>query len=299
VKLSLNFTATMFSSATDAGSPTQMKGNVKLVDIFKPNVGCTDLMYTVSGDTSLDIPLHSITSSTPHHHKDVTDLNRTLHSTINHNEDIIPPHTLLPSVTNLFRNKLHRYRYQSTQARHAPEYDPAIDGMNVPTFDKPTAVNPFEYCLVRAILSTAMGAVGGAFFALFINAFQNPIPWELQDKLSTKEQLVYSYKDLVRNMKRLGKQMAIIGGLYGGIECFIERNRARQDIHNHLYTGCITGGVLGSSGGPYAAMMGCGGFAAFSLVIEMVMDSEHTPEQRDDENTKQRQYMMHEDLLWM
>ena len=68
-----------------------------------------------------------------------------------------------------------------------------------------------------------MGYVGGCFFALFINAFQNPIPWELQDKLTTKEQLVYSYKDLVKNMKRMGKQMAIIGALYGTIECIIER----------------------------------------------------------------------------
>ena len=88
---------------------------------------------------------------------------------------------------------------------------------------KPKTSNPFEFCLVRSLLACAMGYVGGGFFALFINAFQNPIPWELQDKLSTKEQLIYSYKDLLKNMKRLGKQMAIIGGLYGGIECIIER----------------------------------------------------------------------------
>ena len=83
--------------------------------------------------------------------------------------------------------------------------------------------NPFEYCWVRGILACGMGYVGGGFFALFINAFQNPIPWELQDKLNTKEQLIFSYRDLKKNMKRLGKQMAIIGLLYGFIECCIEK----------------------------------------------------------------------------
>ena len=95
--------------------------------------------------------------------------------------------------------------------------------LNVPSSQKPGVTNPFEICIVRALLSMVMGYGGGCLFAMFINAFQNPIPWELQDKMSTKEQLIYSYKDMLRHMKRLGKQMALIGGLYGGIQCVIEK----------------------------------------------------------------------------
>mmetsp|Transcript_20394 Transcript_20394/g.32413 ORF Transcript_20394/g.32413 Transcript_20394/m.32413 type:complete len:282 (-) Transcript_20394:140-985(-) len=279
--------------ATEDPEPHRpVRTEVNLVDLFKPNAGCTDLMYTLSGDYTQNIPLQQ--GIHEHHHQDVKDLNHELHSTINHNEDIIPPHTLLPSVTNLFTNRLRR-RHEHRMR----EFDPDIDGTDIPQFAKPSNSNPFEFCIVRAVLSTAMGYVGGAFFALFINAFQNPVPWELQDKLTTKEQLVYSYKDLWRNMKRLGKQMAIIGGLYGGIECYIERKRAKQDIDNHLYTGCLTGGILGAAGGPYACVMGCGGFAAFSWVIEMYMDASHEPEHQDDENTKNYQLMLQEDMQWV
>jgi import inner membrane translocase subunit TIM22 len=36
-------------------------------------------------------------------------------------------------------------------------------------------------------------------------------------------------------------------------------------------SGCITGAALQAKQGPQAAMIGCGGFAAFSLVIDSVM----------------------------
>ena len=80
---------------------------------------------------------------------------------------------------------------------------------------------------------------------------------------------------------------------------WIIQKRARQDIDNHLYTGCLTGGILGATGGPWAACMGCGGFAAFSYVIETYMDAEHEPEHQDDENERNYQSMLIDDLNWM
>ena len=106
--------------------------------------------------------------------------------------------------------------------------------------------------------------------ALFINAFQNPIPWELQDKLTTKQQLVYSYKDLLKKSKSMGKNLAFFGCLYGTIECFVERHRAKQDMANHIITGCASGGLLGAMAGPQAACLGCASFTAFSYVIEFM-----------------------------
>jgi import inner membrane translocase subunit TIM22 len=36
-------------------------------------------------------------------------------------------------------------------------------------------------------------------------------------------------------------------------------------------SGCLTGAALQAKSGPQAAAVGCGGFAAFSLVIDSVM----------------------------
>lgn len=101
----------------------KQKTNVNLINLFKPNASCTNLMYTESGDVESEIPLQS--DYIPH--KDVQDLNHSLHSTINHNENIIPPSTLLPSVTALFSPK------NNTTLQHS-SYDPDIDGTDIPQF---------------------------------------------------------------------------------------------------------------------------------------------------------------------
>ena len=98
--------------------------HVNLVDLFKPNAACTDLMYTVSGDVSGDIPLEN--SSNTRNQRDDSVLNDRFHSTMNQHEDIVPPNTLIPSITGLFR-KQSLNRFQS-------EWDPDIDGTEVPHF---------------------------------------------------------------------------------------------------------------------------------------------------------------------
>ena len=125
-----------------------------------------------------------------------------------------------------------------------------------------------------------LGGLGGALFALFINAFQNPVPWELQDKLSTREQLAYSYRDLVKQMKRMSRQLAVFGGVYGTVECLIERNRGCQDVRNHIYAGFATGAFLARRAGIFAMLTGGAGFAAFSYVIELWMEP-HEIEEED------------------
>ncbi len=42
-------------------------------------------------------------------------------------------------------------------------------------------------------------------------------------------------------------------------------------MYNGVSAGCITGGVLAAQGGPYAIVVGCAGFAAFSAAIDHFM----------------------------
>ncbi len=43
------------------------------------------------------------------------------------------------------------------------------------------------------------------------------------------------------------------------------------DVMNSLYAGCITGATFGAKSGPQAMCLGCGGMAAFTLVIDRIM----------------------------
>lgn len=63
-----------------------------------------------------------------------------------------------------------------------------------------------------------------------------------------------------------------MGALFSGSECVIEKARAKHDLYNSVYAGCATGGMLAHKAGPKAMCVGCAGFAAFSAMIDKVMD---------------------------
>ena len=68
------------------------------------------------------------------------------------------------------------------------------------------------------------------------------------------------------------KGFGTVGALYAGSECVIEKMRARHDIYNSVYAGCFAGGTLAASAGPKAACAGCVTFAAFSAMIDKIME---------------------------
>lgn len=48
--------------------------------------------------------------------------------------------------------------------------------------------------------------------------------------------------------------------------------RAKHDIYNSVYAGCAAGAVLAHSAGPKGMCLGCASFAAFSAVIDKIME---------------------------
>ena len=86
--------------------------------------------------------------------------------------------------------------------------------------------------------------------------------------LPLREQLRRGFKDMGTRSYSSAKNFGMIGAMFAGTECVIEGFRAKNDMKNGIAAGCVTGGILAAKAGPQAAMIGCGGFAAFSAAIE-------------------------------
>lgn len=52
----------------------------------------------------------------------------------------------------------------------------------------------------------------------------------------------------------------------------VRQMRAKHDIYNSVYAGCAAGAVLAHSAGPKGMCIGCASFAAFSALIDKIME---------------------------
>jgi len=132
-----------------------------------------------------------------------------------------------------------------------------------------------ESCLAKSIMAGAMGGVLGGAFGLFMSSMAYDTPLSPQGQqitsLPVREQLKRGLKDMGAKSWSSAKNFALIGGVYSGVECTIEGFRAKSDLKNSALAGCITGAGLAYKAGPQAALLGCGGFAAFSTAIDAYM----------------------------
>ena len=123
-----------------------------------------------------------------------------------------------------------------------------------------------ESCVAKSILSGTAGYGLGLLFGLFMNSFHTPGVQEVATQ-TVKSVL----KDMKANSLRSARQFGSVGFLFAGVECLIESMRARKDTITTLSSGCVTGAILGRET-PTSALMGCGGFALFSLAIDHFME---------------------------
>ncbi|KAL7638524.1 UNVERIFIED_CONTAM: hypothetical protein RMT77_011094 [Armadillidium vulgare] len=125
----------------------------------------------------------------------------------------------------------------------------------------------FESCPFKACLSCVAGFVFGGAIGLFASSVnpRTPLPGE---PIPTAREV---FRELRVTTVGYGKNFAAIGLIFSSVECAIESYRGKTDWKNGTYAGAITGGLLGFRAGLQPAILGAGGFAAFSFLIDYYM----------------------------
>lgn len=152
--------------------------------------------------------------------------------------------------------------------------------LSLPTFDEMMMQDMMNNCFIKSVMSGVMGGGMGIAFGLFTSSMENASGGGIDGSLAAQENRPTRVvmKEMALNMKTkslsYAKGFAAMGFLYSGIECLVEKHRAKHDKLNPVYAGCITGGILAHSGGPQAMAIGCASFAAFSAAIEHFLESD-------------------------
>merc|ERR1719195_2432450 len=101
-----------------------------------------------------------------------------------------------------------------------------------------------ESCPFKSGMSFVVGGALGAFMGLFSSS----IAPHQTVQMSTRETLMDMKNTIVSN----AKGFAFIGFVFAGTECVIESYRAKSDVNNAIYSGAVTGGVLGLRALPHS-----------------------------------------------
>jgi mitochondrial import inner membrane translocase subunit TIM22 len=132
-------------------------------------------------------------------------------------------------------------------------------------------------CGGKAAIGVFGGGVMGLLMGVFLGAMSDATPpvqfiaGKEVPQAPLREQMKLTLRATANKSMYWCKNFAFITGVFGGSECLVEKYRGKHDVWNSVVSGCLTGAALQAKSGPQAAAVGCGGFAAFSLVIDSVM----------------------------
>ncbi|XP_004922732.1 mitochondrial import inner membrane translocase subunit Tim22 [Bombyx mandarina] len=125
-----------------------------------------------------------------------------------------------------------------------------------------------ESCPFKSLTSCIIGYGLGAAVGLFTSSLMPNVTDTTAQQNQTAREIL---REMKNSMLSYGKNFAILGAVFSGVECCIETARGKSDWKNGTYAGGITGGLIGLRGGLKAGMFGAMGFAAFSTIIDYYM----------------------------
>ena len=132
-------------------------------------------------------------------------------------------------------------------------------------------------CAGKAIIGTLGGAAAGLVMGVFLGAMSDMTPpvtvlnGKEVPQAPLREQMRTTLRATGEKSLYWARNFAFITGVFGASDCLVEKFRGKHDVWNEFLSGCVTGAAMQAKQGPQAAAIGCGGFAAFSLIIDKVM----------------------------
>jgi import inner membrane translocase subunit TIM22 len=132
-------------------------------------------------------------------------------------------------------------------------------------------------CGGKAAIGVFGGGVMGLLMGVFLGAMSDSTPpvqviaGKEVPQAPLREQVKVTFRATADKSLYWCRNFAFITGVFGGSECLVEKFRGKHDVWNSVASGCITGAAMQAKSGPQAAAIGCGGFGAFSLVIDSFM----------------------------
>jgi hypothetical protein len=111
-----------------------------------------------------------------------------------------------------------------------------------------------ESCTTQAIISGAVGGVAGAALGAVLAPFQSNVTALENQDLPMKEQMRRGMREIGSQSRSWGRNLMVVGAVFQCSECFVAKARGSHDRWNPIYGGCVTGGVLASSGARRSAL---------------------------------------------
>ncbi|KAJ0402437.1 hypothetical protein P43SY_000590 [Pythium insidiosum] len=135
-----------------------------------------------------------------------------------------------------------------------------------------------ESCWKKSVVATVVGAGMGVGLGTFLGTFEGA-HGELVGE-TMREQLYHGFrKSFIAGYRR--SDFAMVGCIFAGLECVIERERAQHDVWNAAIAGAVAGGALSAwSARHFGAQLiarqslkGAAGFAAMAVVFEKALEN--------------------------
>lgn len=160
-----------------------------------------------------------------------------------------------PSSSSLnSNNKSNRKNYNQLY------YLPFPKSLKLPIYNVSTepVLNPGiipESCAGKIIIGGIMGSVLGIGIGLFTSMMSDVSPIQIVNgrevpQAPLREQVRIGFKSLGSKSSGWAKSFGILTALFGGIECLIEKHRAKHDVWNPVVGGCVVGATLSAKAGP-------------------------------------------------
>ena len=106
-------------------------------------------------------------------------------------------------------------------------------------------------CPVKTLFSAGAGFALGGLLGMFMSSIDFQTATDEFQKLTTKEQMKLTLKDMGSRTWSSAKNFGMVAALFSSSECMIESYRAKHDIWNGVGAGCFAGAALAYKGSTF------------------------------------------------